>query len=182
MANQARVTSTDALESFRASLIVFLTKARRAIDDASESVRRTRQWLQQDQRMYWEGELRRRRKALERAEQELMSARIAEHRESALMNRQMAVNQAQRAIAEAEAKMRRVKSWTQNFDHSADPIVKKLESLRQVLDQDMPKAIAYLSNVQRILEAYTDSPAPIAGSVPSAEPASAPAPETGGQP
>jgi len=177
MANQARVISTEALELFRASLIVFLTKARRAVDDSTDEVRRTRQWLQQDQRMFWEGETRRRAKALERAEQELMSVRLAQHRESALINRQMAVNQAQRALHEAEARVRKVKGWCQNFDHCADPIVKKLESLRQVLDQDMPKAITYLSTAQRTLEAYADAPAPTMDA-----PATTPPAETGGQP
>jgi len=95
----------------------------------------------------------------------------------ALINRQMAVNQAQRALHEAEARVRKVKGWCQNFDHCADPIVKKLESLRQVLDQDMPKAITYLSTAQRTLEAYADAPAPTMDA-----PATTPPAETGGQP
>src|SRR5271156_6038224 len=131
MANQARVTSTDALESFRASLIVFLGKARRSLDDVGDEVRRTRQWLQHDQRILWEGELRRRTKALEAAQQELMSVRLASHQESALMARQAAVNKAKRALTEAEDKIRKVKTGNQNFDQAADPIVKRLESIRE---------------------------------------------------
>jgi DNA repair exonuclease SbcCD ATPase subunit len=179
MANQARVTSTDALESFRASLIVFLSKARRSVDDVGDEVRRTRQWLQHDQRVFWESELRRRAKALERAEAELTSARLAAHQQSALANRQMAVNHARQALGEAEDKLRKVKAWNLNFDHSADPIVKRLESLRQLLDQDMPKAIAYLVNVRKTLEAYADMPAPATGTEASAP---APSAETGSQP
>ncbi len=172
MANQARVTSTDALESFRASLIVFLSKARRSVDDVSDDVRRTRQWLQHDQRIFWEGELRRRTKALEQAQQELMSARLASHQESALMARQMAVNKAKRALGEAEDKIRKVKTWAQNFDNRADPVLKRLESLRELLNQDMPKAISYLVNAQRTLEAYADTQAPAAGTAPAAAPPS----------
>ena len=174
MANQARVTSTDALESFRASLIVFLGKARRCVDDVSDDVRRTRQWLQHDQRLFWEGELRRRAKALEQTQQELMSVRLASHQESALMARHAAVNQAKRALGEAEDKLRKVKMWSQNFDNRADPVAKRLESLRELLNQDMPKAISYLANAQRTLEAYADAPAPATG----AEPATSPPAET----
>src|ERR1700722_5255165 len=103
MANQARVTSTDALESFRAILIFFLGKARRSIDDVSDDVRRTRQWLQHDQRVFWEGELRRRIKAQDQAQAELASARLGgSNQESALMARQAALNKAKRAVGEAE--------------------------------------------------------------------------------
>jgi len=178
MANQARVTSTDELESFRASLIVFLGKARRSLDDLGDEVRRTRQWLQHDQRIFWEGEARRRAKALERAQQELMSVRLASHQESAVAARQAAAAKAQRALDEAEDKLRKVKTWNQNFDHCADPIVKRLEGIRELLDQDMPKAVSYLVNVQRTLEAYVEAPAPAAGTEPAAPPAE-PAAETG---
>ena len=186
MANQARVSSTEALELFRASLIVFLGKARRSVDDVGDEVRRTRQWLQHDQRLHWEGEVRRRTKALAAAQQELMSVRLGPRQESALLARQMAVNKAKHALSEAEDKIRKIKAWGQNFDHSADPIVKRLESIRELLNHDMPKAISYLVSVQRILEAYAESQAPPTGSasVPATEgeTAAAPAAETGSQP
>lgn len=76
MGNQARVTTTDAFESFRASLILFLGKARRSVDDAGDEVRRTRLWLQHDQILHWDGEIRRRTKTLDQAQQELRSAQF----------------------------------------------------------------------------------------------------------
>jgi DNA repair ATPase RecN len=179
MATQAKVTSTEALESFRASLIVFLSKARRSLDDASDEVRRTRQWLQHDQRTHWEGEFRRRTKQLEQAQQELMSARIASHQESALMARQMAVAKAQREVAEVEGKLRKLKAWNQNYDSCADPVIKRMDRMRQSLDE-LPKAIAYLASVQKTLEAYAESAGPV---TPSATALSSPSePEPEGQP
>jgi hypothetical protein len=185
MANQAKVTSTEALEAFRANIVVFLTKARRSLDDVGDEVRRARQWLQHDQRNHWEGELRRRTKALERAQQEMMSVRLASHQASAMQARQAAVNKAQHDVKEAEDKIRKVKGWTQNFDHGADPIVKRLESVREMIDNDMPKAISYLLNVQKILEAYADTHAPTAEGAPASPSTAESAPaaaETGGQP
>jgi chromosome segregation ATPase len=176
MANQANITSTEALESFRACLIVFLTKARRALDEVSEEVRRTRHWLQNDQRTHWEGELRRRKKKLEQAEQELMSARLSTHQEATMMARQMAVVKAQRDIGEVEGKLRKLKSWNQNYDSSADPLVKQMERLRQLLN-DLPKAIAYLAAAQKTLDAYAERSAPVGA------PMTAPSlPESGEQP
>jgi hypothetical protein len=179
MAIQAKVTSTDALESFRASLIVFLGKAKRAVDDASDEVRRMRQWLQHDQRTHWESEFRRKTKQLEQAQAELMSARLgaAANQQSALMNRQMAVAKAQREIGEVEGKLRKLKGWSLNFDAATEPVVKRVDKLRQSLDE-LPKAIAYLVSVQKALEDYADSAGP-AGVLPPETP---PPAETGPSP
>jgi chromosome segregation ATPase len=171
MANQANITSLDALESFRASLIVFLTKARRSLDEASEEVKRTRQWLQHEQKAHWEGEFRRRTKQLEQAQQELMSARLATHQESAMLARQMAVSKAKRDLAEVEQKLRKLKAWTMSFDTAADPIVKQMDRLRQTLN-DLAHAVTYLASVHKTLEAYAES-AP-AATLPASAPASSP--------
>lgn len=164
MGNQAKVTSTDAIEQFRASLIIFRGKAHRSLDDSVDEVRRTRLWLQHDQRMHWEGEFRKRSRVLAQAEQELMSARLsggASHG-TALGVRQANVNKAKHALEEAEAKLRNVKGWNQNFESCADPIVKRLENIGHYLDNDMPKAISYLVNVLRALSAYASAP-PVEG-------------------
>lgn len=179
MANQANVTSSDALEAFRARLIVFHGKAKKAVDETTEEVRRMRVWVTTDQRSHWEGERRRRVKALEQAEQELMSARITGHQETAVMTRQAAVNKMKRAVAEAEDKIRRLKGWAQNFDGRADPLVKRLEGLRQYLDTDLPKATAYLVAVRKILEDYSSGPTPQVETPTVETPAS---PEPGGTP
>jgi chromosome segregation ATPase len=176
MATQAKVTSTDALENFRASLIIFRGKAKKSVDEVTEQVSRTRMWLQHDQRTHWEGELRRNRKILQQAEQEMSSARLTSHNESAMMARQAMVNKAKRAITEAEDKLRRIKNWIQNYDSKVDPLAKRLESLRNYLDTDVPRAIGYLANAQKILEDYARSPGPII------ESASTPAPETAVEP
>jgi len=158
MAVQAKITSTEALETFRAALIVFTTKARVAVADASDSVKRTRQWVQHDQRMYWEGEYRRRKKQLEQAQAELISVN-GPHQQAARMARQMAVAKAQREIADAEAKLRKLKAWSQNYEGVADPILKRIDRLGSILN-DMPKAAAYLVAVQRALAEYADSAGP----------------------
>ena len=64
MPERAHVTSVDALESFRASLIVYLSKARPTLEEVSADVQRTRGWLEDEQRTHWENELRRRSRAL----------------------------------------------------------------------------------------------------------------------
>ncbi len=170
MANQVKVTSIEALGTFRAGLIIFLTDAHRSVDEVQDEVRRTRDWLQNDRRPHWEGQLRRWRKLLDQAQGEYMSARLSGLRDSTVAQ-EMAVLKAKRHLAEAEEKLRVVKIWSRDFDHVVMPMLKRIEGLRQYLDYDLPKALAYLVQTQNILEGYTEV------RVPSQEPsANAPAP------
>ena len=164
MTNQVRLTSIDALEALRSALIIFLTKSRRSLDDARDDVRRTRSWIQHDQRFHWEGQVRQRQKKLDQAEQELLSAKLSGLRDN-LVFQQNAVRKARAALVEAEEKLRTVKRWSRDFDNAADPLVKRLEGLRQYLDFELPDAIAYLVQAQRTLDAYTEGPAPEAAAV-----------------
>ena len=153
----ARITSLEVLESFRSALILFLSVARRSCDEASEEVKRTRLWLQQDQRMHWEQQIRKRRRSLDAAVQELFSARLSGLRMSTTAQ-ENEVRKWKAAVAEAEEKLRNVKRWSRDFDHEADPLVKRLESLRYSLDFDLPKGVIFLSEAQKILESYIQSP------------------------
>ena len=168
MAEQAKVTSLDALESFRADLIVFTSEAHRAVDEVGDEVRRTRYWIQNDQRTHWEGQARRRKRVLDQAEQELFAAKLSGLRDTTAAQ-ESAVRKAKAALAEAEDKLRAIKQWNRNFDGCADPLVKGLNSLREFLDQDMPKALAYLVQAQRTLEAYAETGGPASASAPEPE-------------
>jgi archaellum component FlaC len=177
MATHAKVTSVEALEAFRASLIVFLNKAHSAVDQVSDEVRRVRSWLQHDQRTHWEGEVRRRARDLAQAEQEMMSARMTKALDN-LSAQQQAVNKARRSLEEAQEKMRRVKLWIRDFDGAVDPLARGLNSLRGYLDHDMPQAIAHLGEVEKIMDSYLEvrrstNPAPVE----TAASAETPAPE-----
>ena len=153
MAERAHVTSVEAIESFRASIIAYLGKARPVLEDACDEVFRTRQWLQHDRRVYWENQLKRRRKVLEEAEQTLFGARLGNLREATTAE-VAAVTRARRALNEAEEKLRLVKRWTLEFDNRVQPLVKELEGLRTMLANDMPKAAAHLAQVIKALDAY----------------------------
>ena len=159
MSQQARVTSVDALDAFRASMIIFVTKARQAVDTVRDRVRRTRNWLQHDQRMHWEGEIRRRQRSLDQAVQELYSARLTKMT-ATITIREAVVRKAKAAVEEAHQKLRNVKKWNTNFDSLADPLVKKLDGFRDYLDQEMPDAITFLYRASEILAAYAERNTP----------------------
>src|SRR3954467_6129020 len=99
MADKANVSSVDALEEFRANLIVYVSKARPAIEKVSSEIQRTRSWIQNDQRVHWEAQLGKRHLVREQAKQALSSARIAVFKKDATLE-QLAVQRAQRAVEE----------------------------------------------------------------------------------
>src|SRR6266849_1526853 len=141
MPERAHVTSVEVLESFRASLILYVSKARPTVEEVSAEVLRTRLWLENDQRVHWEGEVRRRAKALEQAQQALSSARMSNLREAS-SSEHMAVHKARRALDEAEAKLKLLKYWNREFDGRVQPLVKQLEKLHTLLANDMLQANA----------------------------------------
>ncbi len=159
MAQQAHVTSLDALESFRASLIVFLGHAHRSVDEVGDEVRRMRGRLQNEWRTKWEQEIRKWRQLLAQAEQELLSAKLSNLRDN-ISAQQNAVRKAREALDRAVKKLRKVKLWTRDFDTAVGPLVKRIDSLRQVLDFDLPKGLAFLLQAQKTLEAYAETAPP----------------------
>jgi hypothetical protein len=153
MSVRAHVTSVEAIELFRATLINYLSKARPALEEVGDDLGRTRQWLQYDQRLHWENLLRRRAKDLEQAQQALFGAKLSTLREASTAEME-AVHRARRACAEAEEKLRRIKRWGREFETQVDPQARQLEKLRTVLFNDMVQAVHYLGQVVKTLDDY----------------------------
>ncbi len=153
MAVGAHVTSIEALESFRANLIVYISKARPTLEEISSDVMRTRLWLENNQRLHWEAQVQRRAKELEAARQELFSAGLANLRDTTAAEI-MAVRRAERALEDADNKLRLVKKWTREFDSRTAPVARQLEKLATMLANDLPSAVAFLSQIIKTLDAY----------------------------
>ena len=171
MPQRAIVTSVDALEAFRATLILYVSKARPTLEEVSAEVLRTRVWLENEQRTYWENQLRMRTRVLEQAQQALFGARLSNLRDESAAE-VMAVHRAKRARDDAEAKLKTVKHWNREFDGRVQPLVKQMEKLHTILANDLTQAVVYLAQAVRTLDAY----AGIKPQSASAEPG-----QTGGQ-
>ena len=159
MAERAQVTSVEAIESFRASLIVFLSKVRPTLEEVSDEVLRLQAWLQNDQRRIWESQLRRRGRQLEEARQELFNATLSRLQEATALQH-MAVQRAQRAVHEAEDKLDTLKKWERALEDRTAPMIKQIEEFHGFLTIDMGKALAQLVLIVKSLEAYTKTGGP----------------------
>jgi len=155
MTTRANVTSVDAIKSFRASLVVYASKARPTLEEVSSDIVRTRVWLETEQRIHWEAEVRRRTRKLEEAQQALFSARLSSMREVSAAE-QMAVTRAKNALEEAEGKLKTLKRWSREYESRTEPLARQLEKMHTLLAHDMPKAIAYLNKTLETLDAYAN--------------------------
>lgn len=180
MATRAQVSSVEAIEAFRSALIVYLAKARPVVEEAASDLRRAQYWLDNDQRLHWERESRRRARALEETQQALLSARMSSFR-GALASEQMAVQRARLAMSEAEEKMRLLRRWSREFGPLTQPLARPVDRLDTILAQDMSQAVVFLTEIIRHLEAYASTrlePAPAPASPTTDLPTDTPPPTT----
>lgn len=159
MAEQAKVTSVEAIEAFRVRLIIYLKKARAAVEEGPTEVNRTRQWLQGEHRRYWEDQVRVRQKKLDRAQSELSNAKISTLQEVSTVQ-QMMVRKARESLHEAEAKLNMLKKWDRELENRAEPLLRQTTQIQHTLNNDMPKAIAHLAQIVKTLDAYAGIGAP----------------------
>lgn len=155
MPQGANITSVDAIKAFKAHLIVYLGKAGPTLQEASSDVVRTRLWLQNDQRVHWEGQVRRRQKELEAAKAAVFSSKLSIMREVSAAEA-MTLQRAKRALDDAEAKLKLVKKWDREFENRTQPLLKRMEKLQATLSIDLPNAIAYLTQAVDTLDAYSN--------------------------
>ena len=155
MAETANITSSDAIAAFRAALIVYLSKVRPLLEETSGEITRTRQWVEEDQRRYWDNQFRLRWRKLEEARAELFTATLSKLQEASSLHH-MAVQRADRAVREAEAKRAMLRKWSRDLSDKTDPLVKQISQFETFLTAELPRAIAYLDRVIESIEAYAD--------------------------
>jgi hypothetical protein len=163
--SQAKVRSVASIEAFRSALLLFLSKARPTLEEVTSEVTRTRQWVQHDQRNHWQKEMKARGRELERAKGELFSSRLSKISQASAAQ-QMAVHRAQGSVREAEDKLRVLKKWDHELQNRTEPMLKQIEQLHGFLTTDMARAVAFLGEVIKTLEAYAE----VRLSAPSASP------------
>lgn len=168
MSEQAKISSIEALESFRADLIQYIAKARVALEDMEGDVRRTQTWLDTDRKQHWEGRMKTWLKKLHQAEQELYSANLTNPRASNAFQK-MAVLKARRKVEEAEEKIRVVKKWRQTFENRATPLLRQLDPMFHLVGQHLPKGVYSLGESIKALQDYAGTNVPPQAATPPVE-------------
>jgi hypothetical protein len=181
MSDGAHVRSIEALEAFRASLIVYRSKARPALEEIGAEILRTRLWLENDQRVHWENQVRKRTLALEEAKKELFSAEMSTIGHTTSMEI-MAVRRAERQLEDARNKLGMIKRWSRDFGSRVDPLARQLEKLQTILSTDLPKAEHFLAQTVKTLDAYANAAVPSIDDAPPSSPTPAGSSPTSAEP
>lgn len=156
MEQRAQVISLEAISSFRSSLVVYVEKARRVLDDAASEISSTRDWLSSDRLPYWEAQVRHRKRRLDEAKQALFRTRTAAIR-TLTPGGQAEVQTAKRALSEAEDKVLKLKQWINKFDAAVALPAKEIDHLRQLTMGRLASGAAYLGRMVDKLESYVEA-------------------------
>ena len=155
MQDRAKVTSLEAIEDFRAKLVVYRDKARRVLNEVDHDVMRNRVWLENERPNHWQNQIRLRTRALEQCQQELFSAELSGLRNSSFVQK-AAVQKARHSIRDAEEKLKITGQWARQFDHRVEAPARQVEQLRQLLDHDLGHAVVWLNELIKSLGAYAE--------------------------
>lgn len=157
MSDKAHITQIEALERFRSRLVLFIERANLVLDEVNEEVKRTRIWLQSEQKLKLDREFKRKNREMETLEQEMFTARLSPLKVMKT-GQQMQINKKRREIREIETTLRSLAGWLRNFDSVVETEARKVEKLRQVLDHEMAHATQILAESFRLLQEYQAPP------------------------
>lgn len=164
MGERARVTSVEALGAFRPALTTFAEEAGAAIMTADAAAQRALQWLRSDRLPFWKREIRKRQELVVRARSNLESKRPLHPDESAsVVEQQIALDKARRALAEAEHKLGETQRWTRALEAAVEEYRGAIQPLNWFVRADLAKAQGALERMSAALEAYLAMGGPESG-------------------
>ena len=160
--SQAAVQSIEALREFRAAIAIFGEDAEGALQAVDMEIRRTVQWLQHDQRIYWENEIKRRREKLAQADAELHRRKLSGMfgHAGAFSEQKEMVRRAKGRLEDAERRSALVRKWTPQLQQAVLEYKGHTRRLLDLAGGDLPRSLATLDRLIAALEAYADLPPP----------------------
>ncbi len=156
MKRSANITSVEVIRAFTPALQKFEEEVRDALVNLTLELRRAVDWLEHDRTRYWPHQLRRAsqqvaeaRGALERCE---MAIRPEDKRGCYEEKKQL-----QKALSRhrlCEQKIELVKHWIQVVRHESDEFEGQIAKMSDMMDVDVPRAVATLQRMAAALDRY----------------------------
>lgn len=167
MAGQAEVRSIDTLAFVKAALATFAYECGQALAEVELEGRRGVDWITVDQAGYWKAEVRRRSERVNEAMKDLEKCRTFKKtgdEPPACTEEKKNLEKARRRLQEAEEKAEAVRHWTPIVQQQFREAGVRLVHFREVLDVDVPKAVARVERMLKALEAYRQTAGPTGSS------------------
>ena len=177
MPEQVKVEEFEVFGQFRAALLKFAQAADSALTNVEAEISSTRTWLENEQRTYWENQLRKRTEAVSKARdavrQKKLYKDVAGHTPNAI-EEEKALRKCMLACEEAQQKIEAVRKWVPRLEREAGLYRGGVAHLSRTLSDDIPRAVALLDRLAATLEQYVQIEAP-AAPAPEAAATAAPA-------
>jgi hypothetical protein len=157
MSDGARVESIDALKHFRVALFKFQEAANVALGDAESDLHTTMNWLENDQYMYWQSQIRKRHEIVERCKEAVRMKKVfrdSSGRTPSAVEEEKALLIAQRRKEEAETRFANVKKYTRVLQKEMESYKGSVQRFATTVQSEIPVAAAMLDNLVQTLEQY----------------------------
>jgi hypothetical protein len=150
------VHSIEALKELRVALALFGDDALSALGAVDMEVRRTMQWLQQDRRMYWADQIKRRREQVAMAQAEVFRRKLTktpEHSPSFSEQKEL-LRRAEASLRDAETRAALVKKWEPALQQAVFEYHGTTRRIKDLASGDVPRGMVLLERMIDALEAY----------------------------
>ena len=142
MSGSARITTIDAVDALAAALFRFAEEVRAALDEARMGTHHVVQWVQHDQREYWDVAARRAAEQVTEAKINLDRARmvrtVGDHRPVCQEEKDM-LEATKRRLAFAKEKIEIVRRWGRILDQEVDDYEASVSQLTHWLEVGLPQ-------------------------------------------
>jgi len=155
MGETAQVNSIDALKNLYEGVVQFREDARNSLISVEMECRRASDFLNQ-QRAYWNEELKRRKEKLAMAQSELHRKKLQAKPGGAVQDsdQKEAVRIATARVREAEAKIEIAKKWVSPLQHAIDEYLRLARPLGDMLTGELEHCMALLERMAEALDDY----------------------------
>jgi DNA repair exonuclease SbcCD ATPase subunit len=171
MALPVDVQSLDALREIRAALVEFQEDVQNSLGTMELEIRRLRDWLEHDQKFYWQNQIKER-------ERDMVDARSGLHRKrlSAMTGGEVhaseqkeLLRQAKGRLEKAEDQLQRLRRWIPQLERAVGDYQGAATSMADMLSGDLDRGMRSLDRMIEALEEYVRlAPPETKAAVPSA--------------
>ena len=168
---EAKVESIEAIANFKRALFKFAEAANAALTDAEADMVSTHRWLDHEQRVYWQNNVRKAGELVARCEEALRQKRIfkdSSGRTPSAVDEEKALAKAKRMKEHAEERLENVKRHTPRLAREIMLYKGQAQRFATFVAADIPAAAAKLDKMVDALEAYvnlaaSDASGPLTG-------------------
>jgi len=176
MSGQADVKSIDTLAFVKAALASYAHESGQALAEVEIEGRRAVEWITVDRAEFWKAEVRRSADLVNQAMKDLEHCRtfkkVGDNQPSCIEEKK-ALEKARARLAFAEQKQEAVRRWTPVVQQQFRETGVRMVHFREIIDVQIPKAIARMERMLKSLDAYKSVSGPAASGTASGETAAA---------